>query len=158
MRCQGLGCLEKCSGLKIKNKGMVSFTKVFKFRVSYLKSMCDRHCILCAFQGPVEKIHRLTTPVGLERTTCLEWYPGHGGRGLHCPWSWPWCPFKSFQLTLRCANASFLCKMKMALPFRGWNSRSAMWHQSSLHNRIRRKYEQGLRLSFNSRVICLGHD
>ena len=21
-----------------------------------------------------------------------------GGRGLCCPWSWPWCPFKSFSM------------------------------------------------------------
>ena len=39
------------------------------------------------------------------------------------PWSWPWCPFKSFPFTFRFFNGSALYKMKMALPSQRWNSR-----------------------------------
>ena len=28
----------------------------------------------------------------------------HAGHGLGCPWSWTWCPFRSFQLILKAVD------------------------------------------------------
>ena len=50
--------------------------------------------------------------------TGLELHSGHRGQDLHCPWYWPWCPFKCFQLTFRYSNGSALSKMKMCCPFK----------------------------------------
>ena len=44
------------------------------------------------------------------------------GQSLYCPWSWPWCLYKSFPLTLRFSNGRALWKLKIALPSQRWNS------------------------------------
>ena len=41
--------------------------------------------------------------------------------------SWPWCPFKGSQLTLRLfSNKNSLCKIRMALPSQSSNSRPSV--------------------------------
>ena len=41
---------------------------------------------------------------------------GNGGNCLRCPWSLPWCPFKSPNRNLQIPHRGALCQGKIALP------------------------------------------
>ena len=41
---------------------------------------------------------------------------GNGGNCLRCPWSLPWCPFKSPNRNLQILHRGALCQGKLALP------------------------------------------
>ena len=48
---------------------------------------------------------------------------GNGGNCLRCPWSLPWCPFKSPNRNLQIPHRGALCQGKIALPLQVWSIR-----------------------------------
>ena len=50
---------------------------------------------------------------------------GNGGNCLRCPWSLPWCPFKSPNRNLQIPHRGALCQGKVALPLQVWSVRPA---------------------------------
>ena len=73
--------------------------------------------ILFCFQSLTETYQTSCLTAGLELHR-----GGNGGHGLHCVWSWPWCPFQMFPiLHWKCPLQN---KIKMVLFLKRWNSTS----------------------------------
>ena len=118
-------CITQCFDVRSLFYKMTSFWSFIFFseikRLSYYSNFCSYiHLVLCCagsylrllvillsvilFWVDIGEIlvtgKQVFSPQSNLRHICildigLKWHGGHGGHDLHCPWSWPWCPFKS---------------------------------------------------------------
>ena len=94
----------------------------------------------------IRKQHKKTffSTVCLWKSIYFCWYTGlilnrsNGGNCLHCPWSLPWCHFKSPNRNLQIPHRGALCQGKIALPLQvsGMDTWNDNWiaHVCMLHS------------------------
>ena len=60
-------------------------------------------------------------------TSGLILHGGNGGNCLRCPWSLPWCPFRSPNRNLQIPHRGALCQGKITLPLQVRSIRPGTW-------------------------------